>query len=104
MIRMPFLRSVDIGFQQANARLPTASSIVEMINQFGRKQLLYSPYIPYLTPSDVHLLAPLKQFLSRTKFLSNNEEKNTMSKWLKAQSEMSILKEYKIFFSDGKIF
>ncbi|KAJ4428268.1 E3 ubiquitin-protein ligase mib1, partial [Periplaneta americana] len=65
-----------------NARLHTAASTRELLDQFGWEIFDHPPYSPDLAPSDFHLFTKLKDFLGGTRFGSDEELKKTVNTWL----------------------
>ena len=76
---MTFLRSF-VGFQPDNARRHTAMGIGETIGHFGKEKLPHPFFAPDLPTADFHLFGSFKEFLCRTKILSDDVVKNSMIK------------------------
>ena len=84
-----FLRSVVIGFHLDNASPHMAARTVETV-RLVREHLPYCYillYNPGLLSSNFLLFGLIKEFLHKTKFSSDADEKNTASKWLRTQSK-----------------
>ena len=71
---------------QDNARPHTAAGTLAKIEDLGWKLLTHSPHSPDLAPSDFHLFGPLKESMREIHFLTNEEVKAAVSKWLRTQS------------------
>ncbi|KAJ4433766.1 hypothetical protein ANN_16078 [Periplaneta americana] len=65
-----------------NARLHTAASTRELLDQFGWEIFDHPPYSPDLALSDFRLFTKLKDFLGGTRFGSDEDLKKTVNTWL----------------------
>ena len=76
-----------------NARPHTAVHTVETLRKLKFEVLAHPLYSPDLAPSDSHLFGPLKGALRGRWFTSDQELKEAVHAWLRAQPN--------IFFSEG---
>ena len=81
----------------------TAVRIVETICQFDWIQLLFPPNSPNLGPSDFRLFGLIKEFLYWAKFSSDDEMKNTESKWQNSVQRFLCWRNIKTCFLMGKM-
>uniref|UniRef100_A0A1B6ITX5 Tc1-like transposase DDE domain-containing protein n=1 Tax=Homalodisca liturata TaxID=320908 RepID=A0A1B6ITX5_9HEMI len=69
-----------------NARPHTAARTQDLLNSFGWNIFEHPPYSPDLAPSDFHLFPNMKKWLGSQRFTDDEELKNSVSGWLRAQA------------------
>ena len=68
-----------------NARPHSANQTTVMLRSFKWEVLQHPPYSPDLTPSDFHLLGPLKHHLSGERFPDDDAVERAMRAWFRQQ-------------------
>jgi hypothetical protein len=68
-----------------NVRPHSAAATVNLLNSWDWEILPYPPYSPDLAPSDFHQFPKMKKYLRGQRFHSNEDVKNEVKKWLRAQ-------------------
>ena len=71
-------QSEGVILHHDNTRPHTAAQTVQAINNLGWELLPHPPYGPDLALLDFHLFGPLEEFMSGTKFESDNEVKSVV--------------------------
>ena len=87
------LLSTGVLLQHDNARSHTARSTVTTIQDLSFECLPHPPYLADLTPSDFHILGPLKEGMGSKSFRSDKEMQLVVHEWLHSKP--------KDFFSKG---
>jgi histone-lysine N-methyltransferase SETMAR len=68
-----------------NARLHTATATQQLLQSFNWEVLDHPAHSPDLAPSDFHLFLHLKKHLASQNFHEDEEVKNEVTAWLRAQ-------------------
>jgi len=87
------LLSTGVLLQHNNARLNSARSTVETIQDLSFECLPHSPYSADLATSDFYMFGPLKEAMGGKSFRSDEKVQQAVHKWLGSQP--------KHFFSRG---
>ena len=82
----PNLSVDNVLFQHDNSRPHTSIRARETIASFVWTFLTHPPHSPDLAPSDYHLFGPMKKGLSDKHYVSDEEVKTAVMKWLKEQA------------------
>jgi histone-lysine N-methyltransferase SETMAR len=76
-----------------NARMHTATAMVQTVQWLGFELLPHPPYSPDLAPSDYHIFGPLKETLRGHRFGLHGDVQQAVQTWLR--------KQLKSFFFEG---
>lgn len=80
------LLSSGVVFLHDNARPHAAQKTKDLLDKFKWDVFAHPPYSPDLAPSDYHLFMHMKKWLGSQRFDDDEELKDAVTGWLKAQA------------------